>query len=113
MYLREEELLYGNCSVESSDTNHAQAFIEADNFGSGFIPDMDDVIKEWPQVALLTNREMEVFKEIIINKKRKDIAEELCVSENTVKKHTSNIFMKLGVSSRADIMKALLQIKTE
>ena len=107
----EEKLPCQNCNVLCSGTDNTQVHTVTDNFDSGFIPDMDDIISSWPQVALLTNREIEVFKEIILNKKRKDIAEELCVSENTVKKHTSNIFTKLEVSSRADIMNVLLQIK--
>ena len=78
---------------------------------SGTIPDIDDIVEIWPKVATLTTREKEVFRGIIINKKRKDIAEDLCVSENTVKKHISNIFTKLEVSSRADIMNMLLKIK--
>jgi LuxR family transcriptional regulator of spore coat protein len=111
IYLYEEKLLCQNCSVSCNNTGNEKINISADNFDSGFIPDMDDIIRAWPQVAQLTNRELEVFKEIILNKKRRDIAEELCVSENTVKKHISNIFMKLEVSSRADIMNVLLQIK--
>lgn len=82
-----------------------------EGFDSGYVPDMQDIIKAWPQVAQLTTREVEVFKELILNKKRREIAEELCVSENTVKKHTTNIFTKLGVSSRTEIMNMLLKIK--
>lgn len=52
---------------------------------------------------LLTVREKEVLIHILSNKKRKDIAEELCVSENTIKKHTSHIFAKLGVSNRTEL----------
>ena len=111
MNLYEEKLPCQNCSTACNNTNNEKINISADNFDSGLIPDMDDIIKAWPQVAQLTNREMEVFKEIILNKKRRDIAEELCVSENTVKKHTSNIFTKLEISSRAEIMNILLKIK--
>lgn len=70
-------------------------------------PDIEAIVEIWPEVSTLTTRELEVFKEIVLNKKRKDIAENLCVSENTVKKHTSNIFMKLGVSNRSEIMSRL------
>lgn len=85
--------------------------LDCDDYNSGVIPDMQDIIDAWPAVAQLTSRETEVFKELLINKKRKDIADKLCVSENTVKKHTTNIFTKLEVSSRADIMNMLLKIK--
>jgi len=71
------------------------------------LPSMDKIIDCWPAVGTLTAREMEVFKELIVNKKRKDIADELYVSENTIKKHTSNIFSKLEVSSRSEIMEKL------
>ena len=82
-----------------------------DDSSESFVPDIQEIIKAWPATAQLTTRETEVFRELIMNRKRKDIAEHLCVSENTVKKHTTNIFTKLGVSSRAEIMNILLKIK--
>lgn len=75
------------------------------------LPSMEVILENWPAVTSLTPREMEVFSELIVNKKRKDIAEQLCVSENTIKKHTSNIFDKLEVSTRSDIMDKLSEIK--
>jgi len=87
------------------------ADIIGDESNQTYFPSMEEIIAAWPAVAQLTTREVEVFKELIQNKKRKDIAEELCVSENTIKKHTSNIFTKLNVSCRADIMNKLLQIE--
>lgn len=57
----------------------------------------------WPEVQSLTAREMEVLNYILENVKRRDIAEQMCVSENTIKKHTSHIFTKLGISSRGEL----------
>ena len=54
-------------------------------------------------IEKLSEREKEVLILIMDNKKRKDIAEELEITENTVKKHTSHIFAKLGVSSRKEL----------
>lgn len=51
----------------------------------------------------LTAREWDVLKHLLENKKRKEIAEELNVTENTVKKHTSHIFTKLRVASRKEL----------
>ncbi|MBQ4092040.1 MAG: hypothetical protein IJC82_01845 [Firmicutes bacterium] len=53
---------------------------------------------------LLTGREQEVVKLILENKRRKDIAEILHVSENTVKKHTSHIFAKMNVANRKELL---------
>ncbi len=49
-----------------------------------------------------TQREMEVLSLIAHHMTNKEIAEELGISEKTVKTHVSNILSKLGVSSRAD-----------
>jgi len=63
----------------------------------------EQLMAVWPEIRDLTSRETEVLNYILDNVKRKDIAERMCVSENTVKKHTSHIFAKLGVSSRGEL----------
>lgn len=92
--------------IDSPESQDAHSMFESD----GSI-NIDEIIRIWPQVAQLTPREIEVFQLLIQNKKRKDIAEELCVSENTVKKHTSNIFSKLNISNRTEIIKTISKIK--
>jgi len=49
----------------------------------------------------LTARELEVLGLVASGKTNKAIAHELFLSEKTVDRHVSNIFLKLGVSSRA------------
>ena len=49
----------------------------------------------------LTGREIQVLGLIAAGKTNKVIARELFLSEKTVDRHVSNIFLKLGVSSRA------------
>jgi ATP/maltotriose-dependent transcriptional regulator MalT len=51
--------------------------------------------------AGLTAREAEVLRLIAAGKSNKDIAAELFLSVKTVSRHLSNIFTKIGVSSRA------------
>ena len=48
----------------------------------------------------LTDREVEVLGLVAVGKANKEIANELHISETTVKTHVSNILMKLGVPSR-------------
>jgi LuxR family maltose regulon positive regulatory protein len=52
------------------------------------------------QLDPLTNRELEVLRFIAAGKRNSDIAQELVVTLETVKKHVSNILSKLGASSR-------------
>lgn len=59
---------------------------------------------ECPELSELTKRERDVLKLILENKKRKEIAEALFVTENTVKKHTSHIYEKLNVSDRSELL---------
>jgi len=63
----------------------------------------EQLLSSWPEAQSLTAREMEVLNYILENVKRRDIAERMCVSENTIKKHTSHIFSKLGISSRGEL----------
>ena len=49
----------------------------------------------------LTTRELEVLRHLAAGETNKAIAADLVLSERTVDRHVSNIFAKLGVSSRA------------
>ena len=49
----------------------------------------------------LTARELEVLRLVATGKTNRSIAADLFLSEKTVARHVSNIFAKLGVSSRA------------
>jgi len=48
----------------------------------------------------LTERELEVLKEIVRGESNRSIAEKLFISEKTVKNHTTSIFRKLDVHDR-------------
>ena len=51
-------------------------------------------------VEPLTERELEVLRLVAGGASNRDIAAQLILSVGTVKKHTNNIFGKLGVQSR-------------
>lgn len=51
-------------------------------------------------VETLTNREMEVLQLLARRLSAKEIAQQLVISDRTVKRHTANIYGKLGVNDR-------------
>lgn len=64
---------------------------------------IDSIIKNWSAVNTLSQREKEVLRFLLQNKKRKVIAEELFVTESTIKKHTAAIYRKLETANRAEL----------
>ncbi|MFK2824558.1 LuxR C-terminal-related transcriptional regulator [Bacillus sp. B190/17] len=59
---------------------------------------------------LLTKREKEVFELLVQDRTTKEIAEELFISEKTVRNHISNSIQKLGVKGRSQAIVELLRM---
>jgi len=64
-----------------------------------------------PLVEPLTNREMEALDLLAKRLSNKEIAEELFISPDTVKKHLNNIYGKLNVNSRIQAVEKAIQLK--
>ena len=62
----------------------------------------DEPIKE--SIENLSVREREVFNLIVAGKANKEIASEVNISVNTVKFHVKNIYVKLNVKSRKEVL---------
>jgi two-component system, NarL family, nitrate/nitrite response regulator NarL len=69
-----------------------------------------EVLSDWARIAkeptgagALTSREVEIVSAIRSGSSNREIAQKLSISEETVKRHLSNIFGKLGVSSRLEL----------
>ena len=60
--------------------------------------------------GILTNREREVFILLITNLTTREIADELKISEKTVRNHISNVMQKLGVKGRSQAVVELLKL---
>jgi DNA-binding NarL/FixJ family response regulator len=70
--------------------------------GAGTSPETGDVICE-----SLTSREREILELLLDAYENKQIASHFGVSEQTVKNHIHNIYEKLGVSSRIQLIKTM------
>jgi DNA-binding NarL/FixJ family response regulator len=57
----------------------------------------------------LTQRELDVLKEIARGKRNKEIGAELSIAEDTVKMHVKSILMKLGVNDRTEAVTIALR----
>jgi len=56
----------------------------------------------------LTRRETDILRRVIDGSKNTEIAEELEISEQTVKDHLSNIYLKTGTENRMALMRNLV-----
>ena len=68
----------------------------------------DLVLLQHTLPELLTRRELEILELLAERWSDKEIAERLVIAPNTVRKHTSTIYDKLGVSSRREAVDACL-----
>ena len=67
------------------------------------------MLKQEEQVEHLTDREMEVLRLLVRGNRNKEIAEQLIISERTVKFHVGVIFQKLNVTNRAEAVSKAIQ----
>lgn len=67
----------------------------------------DDEIKLTNKYPNLTDRENEIVDLLLTGRTYKMIAEELYLSQNTIKTHIKNIYSKYNVNSKVELIKAL------
>jgi DNA-binding CsgD family transcriptional regulator len=67
--------------------------------------DMNEIRQEFR----LTRRETDIVRRVVDGLRNIEIAEEVDISEQTVKDHLSNIYMKIGVENRLALMRKLMQ----
>ena len=60
--------------------------------------------------SILTKREQEIFNLLVRNMTTSEIAEELKISEKTVRNHISNVILKLNVKGRSQAIIELLKV---
>lgn len=74
------------------------------------VNEADNLPKNIKGFNQLTERESEIAALLLKGKTYRMISQELRVSENTVKTHVKNIYAKVGVQSRTELMNILLGI---
>ena len=60
--------------------------------------------------SILSKREKEVFDLLILNNSTQDIADNLKISEKTVRNHISNVMQKLDVINRSNAIIELIKL---
>jgi DNA-binding NarL/FixJ family response regulator len=117
----------GACGYILKDADHAEflriirATYRGEQVHSPFMPDgfARNVVSALQEagsgtsagVALLTEREREILAYAASGRGNKDIADQLCVSLDTVKTHLHHIYRKLGVAGRIEAVLAYLNSK--
>jgi len=79
------------------------------NTSNGFVTGeaIEEEINNLANRYELTNREIEVLSHVVNGDSYKQISEVLFITVNTVKFHTRNIYQKLNINRREDILKLL------
>ena len=68
------------------------------------LPDVDEIPQAFLTRYAITDREREIILKVMQGKSNADIAGELFISLATVKTHLHNIYRKIGVDSRFDLL---------
>lgn len=62
------------------------------------------LLEKYPELSLLSVRELEVFSHLLTDKTLSEIAMELHISYSSVHFHCKNIYKKLQISNRKQIL---------
>ncbi len=70
------------------------------------------VITEDRAIQLLTNKELDIFKLMLLGLKNKEIADQANITENTMKGHARNIYKKFEVKNKKELLCSFSKEKT-
>jgi len=66
--------------------------------------EFQNMLKKHPELSTLSKRELEIFSYLLSDKTQSEIAQELFISPSSVHFHCKNIYRKLNISSRKQIL---------
>ena len=58
----------------------------------------------YPELTKLSKREMDVFAQLLTDKTQAQIADDMCISHSSVHFHCKNIYKKLEINSRKQLL---------
>ena len=88
------------CLLKSRGSQDLLDAIKRVTSGKSYFDNIRDFIEHGSQPVLnLSEREIEIIRLIINGNTSNDIANQLFLSEHTVKTHRKNIFRKIGINS--------------
>ncbi len=80
-----------------------------DKFGdlTGFLVISSEIkeIKQFQKYFKITNRELEIIELIITGLTYKNVAEKLKIAERTVETHLTNIYNKIGIDNKIELIR--------
>lgn len=62
------------------------------------------LLEAYPELKTLSKRELEVFAQLLTDKTQAQIAEELFITHSSVHFHCKNIYRKLEINSRRQLL---------
>lgn len=62
------------------------------------------LLQAHPELETLSKRELEVFAQLLTDKTQAEIAEELFITHSSVHFHCKNIYKKLNINSRKQLL---------
>ncbi|WP_394525047.1 helix-turn-helix domain-containing protein [Lacrimispora sp. JR3] len=71
----------------------------------------DSLLYHFSEAYHLTSREREILKVLLLDKTNQDISDILCISLGTAKTHVHNIFQKIGVVKRPQLLEVYEQYR--
>ena len=77
--------------------------------GSYLTPEIKRMLAENPPITPLSPRQLEILRSLVRGLSNNDIALELGIGVDMVKKHTKSLFAKIGAANRAEAVAIALQ----
>ena len=90
-------------------SRHLKNHVFLMNFTNMKESERDSVITDFQDDKQLTDREIEVVELLLKGYTYRAIAERLVISENTMKYHVKNIYQKLNINSKMELIKILAE----